>query len=271
MVSASTGIHVADAERTSPRNGRPATVVIGDVHGCGAHLERLLALVDRWFPDARTIFVGDLFTKGPEPGRVARAIIDRRARGLRVDLVCGNHDLRLLGAIVRLQAGANVDLLPRAERVATELLQRAGLMREATWLLTEACDRIEERHPRGLWTVMHAGIDPRLGIERTPDELKIHLKAIEGEPNWWERYDGSEGLIVVGHRPVLEPIVLRTEGGKAYAVNIDTGCAYGGALTAYCIEADQLMQVPGDGLPMPGVELPASFRAAGRGAVRATA
>jgi hypothetical protein len=31
------------------------------------------------------------------------------------------------------------------------------------------------------------------------------------------------------------------------------------------------MQVPGDGLPMPGVELPASFRAAGRGAVRAGA
>jgi hypothetical protein len=118
---------------------------------------------------------------------------------------------------------------------------------------------------------MHAGIDPRLGIERTPDELKVHLKAIEGEPNWWERYDGSDGLIVVGHRPVLEPIVLRNRDGKAYVANIDTGCAYGGALTAYCIEADQLMRVPGDGLPMPGVELPASFRAAGRGAVRAGA
>ena len=239
-------------------------MAIGDVHGCGAHLERLLSLVDRWFPGARTVLVGDLFTKGPEPGRVVRAIMDRRASGLRVDIACGNHDLRLLGAIVRLQSGANLDLLPRTERVAVELLQRAGLLREATWLLTEACDRAEVRHPRGAWTVMHAGIDPRLGIEGTPDSVKVHLKALEGEPNWWELYDGSEGLIVVGHRPVLEPIILRDAEGSPYFANIDTGCAYGGALTAYCIEADQVLQVPGEGLPMPGMEVPSAFRAGGR-------
>ena len=64
--------------------------------------------------------------------------MDRRAQGNRVDLVCGNHDLRLLGAVVRMQSGASLDLLPRTERIAIELLQRAGLMREATWLLTEA-------------------------------------------------------------------------------------------------------------------------------------
>jgi hypothetical protein len=132
---------------------------------------------------------------------------------MRVDIACGNHDLRLLGAIVRMQSGANLDLLPRTERVAVELLQRAGLMREATWILTETCDRVEVRHPRGTWTVMHAGIDPTLGIDGTPDTTKVHLKALEGEPNWWERYDGSDGLIVVGHRPVVEPIILRAADG----------------------------------------------------------
>ena len=251
------------AGRSEARAARTATVAVGDVHGCGAEFERLLTVVDRWFPGARTILVGDLFTKGPEPGRVVRAIMDRRAKGLRVDLVCGNHDLRLLGAVVRLQSGASVDLLPRTERVAIELLQRAGLMREATWLLTEACDRAEVRHPRGAWTVMHAGFDLKLGIERTPDDVKIHLKAIEGEPNWWERYDGREGLVVVGHRPVREPIVLRDADGRAYFANIDTGCAYGGALTAYCMEADQLLQVDASGMPMPGIEVPSAFRKVG--------
>jgi fructose-1,6-bisphosphatase len=90
--------------------------VIGDVHGCGVHLERLLSLVDRWFPGARAVLVGDLFTKGPEPGRVVRAIMDRRASGMRVDIACGNHDLRLLGAIVRMQSGANSCPAPSASR-----------------------------------------------------------------------------------------------------------------------------------------------------------
>jgi serine/threonine protein phosphatase 1 len=239
---------------------RTPTVAVGDLHGCGAEFERLIQLVDRWFPGARLVLVGDLFTKGPEPGRVVRAILDRRAGGHRVDLVCGNHDLRLLGAVVRMQSGASVDLLPRSERVAIELLQRAGLMREATWLLTEACDQAEVRHPRGAWTVMHGGIDPKLGLERTPDHVKVHQKAIEGEPNWWDLYDGSDGLIVVGHRPVVEPIVLRTKDGKPYFANIDTGCAYGGQLTAYCMEADQLLSVEARGLPMPGMEVPSAFR-----------
>jgi serine/threonine protein phosphatase 1 len=248
---------------------RVPTVAIGDVHGCGAELERLVEVIDRWFAGARMVFVGDLFTKGPEPGRVVRAIMDRRAQGHRVDLVCGNHDLRLLGAVVRLQSGASVDMLPRSERVAIELLQRAGLMREATWILTEACDQVEVRHPRGAWTVMHGGIDPKLGLERTPDHVKVHQKALEGEPNWWEEYDGGDGLIVVGHRPIVEPIVLRTKDGKPYFANIDTGCAYGGQLTAYCLEADQLLSVEARGLPMPGMEVPSAFRArraAGAGA-----
>lgn len=253
-----------EGARSAP--ARTHTVVVGDVHGCGEELETLLTLVERWFPGARIVFVGDLFTKGPEPGRVVRAILDRRAGGGRVDLVCGNHDIRLLGAIVRMQAGAGLDLLPRTERVAVELLQRAGYLREATWLLTEACDRIEVRHPRGLWTVVHAGIDTKLGVERTPDDVKTHLKAAEGEPNWWERYDGRDGLIVVGHRPTRDPIVLRRKDGTPYFANIDTGCAYGGTLTAYCIEADQILQVPARTTPMPGIELPSAFRGVRSGA-----
>ena len=89
------------------QTARTATIVVGDVHGCGAELEQLIQTVERWFPAARLIFVGDLFTKGPEPGRVASAILDRRATGARVELVCGNHDLRLLSAVVRMQAGAS--------------------------------------------------------------------------------------------------------------------------------------------------------------------
>ncbi len=239
---------------------RTATIVVGDVHGCGTELEKLFDAAERWFPSARMILVGDLFTKGPEPGKVARVLLDRRASPARVDLICGNHDLRLLSAIVRMQAGASLALLPRSERVAIELLQRAGLLREATRLLTEACDRVEVRDPRDRWTVVHGGIDPALGVERTSDDVKIHVKALEGEPNWWELYDGRDGLIIVGHRPLREPLILRRKDGTPYVVNVDTGCAYGGSLSAYCIEADQILQVAAESTPMPGVEVPSAFK-----------
>ena len=185
------------------------TVAVGDVHGCGAELERLFAAIDADFPGARVVMVGDLFTKGPEPGRVVRAIVDRRAAGNRVELVCGNHDLQLLGAIVRLQSGASVDLLPRTERVAIELLQRAGLLREATWLLTEACDRVEVRNPREGWTVVH---------ERDGSRSRAHAACLtpDGDRVWGVSHDPDLMELLettdVGGRPaVLSGNELRLE------------------------------------------------------------
>jgi hypothetical protein len=96
----------------------------------------------------------------------------------------------------------------------------------------------------GPWAVMHGGIDPRLGLENTPDDVKIHIKALDGEPQWWEHYDGSDGLIIVGHKPLPEPIVLRHPDGRPYVVNVDSGCVYGGWLSAYAIEPDVLFMAP---------------------------
>ncbi len=226
------------------------TAVVGDVHGCGAELAALLGSLDATGPASRVILVGDLLTKGPQPGEVVRQIISRREAGQAIDLVCGNHDLRMLAALASVQSGLSPNNLGRAERETWHRLAHDGTLRLAMRLMVEATERAEIRNPEAGWTVVHGGIDPSLGLRRTPDDVKIHIKALEGEPHWWERYDGSDGLIIVGHKPLPKPLVLRHDDGRPYVVNVDTGCVYGGSLTAYLIEKDQFASQPA--IPMDG-------------------
>lgn len=220
-----------------------ATAVVGDVHGCGLELSKLLGRLDQVDPAGRVIFVGDLLTKGPEPGAVIREILNRRESGRLIDLVCGNHDLRMLAALASVQAGGSPSNLGKTERETWQKLAHDGMLRLAMRLMVECAEHPQVGDPQGRWTVVHGGIDPAKGLARTQDDVKIHIKALEGEPHWWERYDGSDGLIIVGHKPLPKPLVLRDDKGAPYVVNVDTGCVYGGALTAYVIESDQLHSV----------------------------
>ena len=214
----------------------PAPAIVGDVHGCGEELRELLSDIDRSHGRLPAILIGDLFTKGPAPHLVVREILDRRAAGQRITLICGNHDQRMLLALVQLEAGLDPDRLPRTERETWHVLHKRKLVREATELLVECNETVFARggEPMRPWIAVHGGLEPRLGFNRTPDQLKIHIKA-EGDDDehWWERYRGEDGLIIVGHKPLRTPMVLRRRDGTPMVVNIDTGCAYGNALTAY--------------------------------------
>ncbi len=221
------------------------TAVIGDVHGCGEELRELLADIDRSVGSPQLIFVGDLLTKGPTPHVVVETIEERRNSGQSISIVCGNHDQRMLLAMVRVQSGLDPEHLGRAERQCWHTLHKRKCVPDAFRLLVEANETVEYRGGgERPWTVVHGGIEPKLGLARTPDQVKIHIKAEDGEPHWWERYRGEDGLIIVGHKPLLEPMILRRRDGTALVANIDTGCVYGNILTAYLVEADHLMQVP---------------------------
>ena len=233
--------------------------IIGDVHGCGEELREILQDLDRALGHPWIILIGDLLTKGPAPHLVVAELRERRARGQRISMICGNHDQRMLLALVQVEAGLDPNRLPRAERETWHALAKRRVIAEATELLVECNETIvvqgllppvasllppSVREPMR-WTAVHGGIEPRLGLARTPDQLKIHIKAEdEHEEHWWERYRGEDGLIIVGHKPLRAPMVLRRRDGSPMVVNIDTGCAYGNALTAYLPHEDRIVSVP---------------------------
>ena len=109
----------------------------------------------------------------------------------------------------------------------------------------EATGRIQYRWTGGPrpFTAVHAGFEPTLGLEGTPDHIKMHIKARKNERDWWDRYDGEEGLVVCGHKPVPEPLMIRAGDGTPCVVNLDTGCWMGGHLSCYDVERDLIFQV----------------------------
>jgi serine/threonine protein phosphatase 1 len=218
------------------------SVVIGDIHGCAAEFEMLLdrVLARAGSARIRVRLVGDLLTKGPDPAGVVRAIAHFRRLGLDLHSVCGNHDLRLYAAMTRVRGGVPIARLARLERETVMRLDEADALDDAMTLLAETVDRVTST--AGTATVLHAGIRPGLGLAGTSQHDLVHLKAHDGERPWWDEYDGSDGLLIVGHKPIGEPMRIMRN-GDPIVVNVDTGCASGGRLTAYVVEDDAFVSI----------------------------
>lgn len=209
------------------------TVIVGDVHGCRGELESLLELVKLEVHD-ELFFVGDLISRGPDSRGVLSLAMARSARA-----VLGNHEWRLLQAY---RTGAQGTESPHLSPTQVALLKRLG-KREWEWL--ESLPLVLEL-PHHSLRVVHAGIMPNVPVESQPPEVLTRLRSISqlGEPSdrlgaesWAARY--MEGPhIVFGHDAQrglqLHPL----------ATGLDTGCVYGGALSALVLEAGQ--PVPND-------------------------
>ena len=92
--------------------------------------------------------------------------------------------------------------------------------------------------------VTHAGIDPRKPpVDHTVEDLQtVRSLAPEGgytRPFWFDRYEGPP-RVFFGHTVLKNPVV------RPHAVGLDTGCVYGGALTAYDPCRDETVSVESD-------------------------
>lgn len=203
------------------------TILIGDIHGCRAELEDLLAYVGL-NRDDRVVCVGDLVVRGPEP-RGTLAVI--RAIGARV--VRGNHEDRLL----RWRA---------AENTPTPL--RLGQTTRRTALALKARD-FELMSTFPLWLdlpehgirVVHAGVVPGIPIEDQDRRTLMYVRTLghrsepleaRGPQSWAHSYEGPEH-IVFGHNAMPEPDMAD------HATGIDTGAVYGGRLTAMVLRENE--------------------------------
>jgi serine/threonine protein phosphatase 1 len=184
--------------------------VVGDVHGC---LDELRTLWGRIGPtaDEMVVFVGDLVRKGPASADVVEFVSSRpNAVSVR-----GNNETKILDN--------QVDTTP-FEPVMADI---ASLPLVVSWDDSLA---------------VHGGIDTRRSLsDQQPHDI-LETRAIPPEngydgPFWFEQYDGP-GRVFFGHTVLAEPFV--SEG----AVGLDTGCVYGGELTAYDCNREECISVP---------------------------
>ncbi|HSU39432.1 MAG TPA: metallophosphoesterase [Polyangiaceae bacterium] len=200
----------------------PRLIVIGDVHGCSRELD---ALLDRLgiMRDDRVVFVGDLVAKGPNTHLVLETV-----RRIGAEVTLGNHEKRLLDARDARREGRP---LPRLDPTHARLLDE---LTDEDWAQLEAMPLWLDVDP--LMRVVHAGIVPGVPMRDQDPHHLITLRSISatGEPSskwgppWAARYQGPPH-IVFGHNARKDPQL------HPDATGLDTGCVYGGALTALVV------------------------------------
>jgi len=192
-------------DRSNYRN----VYVVGDVHGCRGALDALLAKLDPAAEDL-VVLVGDLVRRGPD----SAGVIERVRSTPNVVSIRGNNEEKIVHG--RRQ-------LPELSVADVRWLRSRPLV--LSWEGT---------------VVVHGGIDPREPRDAlTVDDLQNTESVAadgDGPPYWWERYDGPE-RVFFGHEVLERPLV------GASAVGLDTGCVYGGRLTAYDCARDRTVSV----------------------------
>ena len=144
-----------------------ATYAIGDIQGCMASLERLLALVAFSSQD-RLWLVGDLVNRGPRSLDVLRWA---QSLGDRVTCVLGNHDLHLLGRAAGAASEKKRDTLD-------DVLKARDVDRLLDWLRSRPLMHVE-----GAFAMVHGGLHPAWTI----DDARARAAEIERElraPTW---------------------------------------------------------------------------------------
>ena len=226
------------------RDGR--TIFVGDVHGCCAELDALLAKVEYVPGRDRLLLTGDAFTRGPDPLGVWR-----RIRGSSAEMVMGNHDDALLAQLRTLAAGG--DPKP-AHGDRTETLRVLAPQGEEliAWLAALPLF-IEERE----FLLVHAGIDPERGVAGTSRDQFLTIRTwppdggITG-PRWHEHLDECYRVpgrpIIIGHDApqglLIKHFPEAGNGVRPGLIALDSGCVFGNALSAYVLEEDRIVQVP---------------------------
>ncbi len=231
--------------------------IIGDVHGCFDELIELLTQLGYSVekrsngpgslaysvkaPEGRkVVLLGDLVDRGPKIPEVLRLVMSMVQAGTAL-CVPGNHDIKLM----RKLRGKDVQI---THGLADSLQQLDKESPEFRAQVSDFLDELVSHYvlDEGKLVVAHAGMKEEM---QGRGSGKVRDFALYGETtgetdefglpvryNWAAEYRGR-AMVVYGHTPVPQPDWLNR------TINIDTGCVFGGKLTALRYPEKELVSV----------------------------
>ncbi|WP_131740211.1 polynucleotide kinase-phosphatase [Actinomadura roseirufa] len=229
--------------------------VIGDVHGCRAELEDLLAALGyeiardasgramgAHHPGGRTVvFVGDLVDRGPDSPGVLRLVMGMVAAGSAL-CVSGNHEAKLVKALRGRKVRVAHGLAESLEQLADEpedfrseaLAFMDGLIShyvlDGGSLVVAHAGLKEDYHGRASGRVRSFALYGDTTGETDEYGLPVRYP--------WARDYRGKAMVVYGHTPVPEPEWVNN------TICLDTGAVFGGKLTALRYPERELVSVP---------------------------
>lgn len=208
----------------------PRTIAIGDIHGHADALTGLLRLLEPRDIDT-VVFLGDYVSRGPDSRDVIQAVIDL-GRRCRVVALRGNHEEMLLDARSnRIARAAWVSVGGDASLVAPSASEVWRALDDAQWSFVSGLPTFHETDDHFF---VHANYAPNRPIDGQDSQTALWLPL---EPPPGPHYSGKTAI--VGHTPQFDGDVLNL----GHLVCIDTGCGFGGILTAFEPVSGRLWQV----------------------------
>jgi serine/threonine protein phosphatase 1 len=205
------------------------TIAIGDIHGCSTALETLLDAIAVQ-PTDTIITLGDYCDRGSSTKSVFDQLIALSRRCNLVPLL-GNHDQLMLAAVER-----RIEIEEWLAIGGQEALDSYG---QSCGIGSIPEDHVEflrdcrlyfetERH-----FFVHASYRPQLPLDQQDKVALLWLSLLDYIPG----PHCSGKIAVVGHTPQKAMLKL------GHLIDIDTGCCFGGLLTALDVESGQVWQV----------------------------
>ncbi len=246
-VDAITGI-VRDPLYNNKKEEAGPLDIIGDIHGCYDELIELLADLgyadngETWIhhDGRKAVFAGDLVDRGPKTPEVLKLVMSMTTSG-NAYCVPGNHDIKLM----RWLSGKNVQAKHGLQESIDQLSLETQEFRDQ---VKKFLDGLISHYvfDSGKLVVAHAGLKESMqgrgsGAVREfclygettgeIDEFGLPVRL-----NWAAEYKGR-AMVVYGHTPVPEAQWLNN------TIDIDTGCVFGGSLTALRYPERELLAV----------------------------
>jgi protein phosphatase len=228
--------------------------IVGDIHGCHDELIELLAKLGygqqlggptEGPPGRKLVFLGDLTDRGPEPVAVLRLVMDAVKSGIAL-CVPGNHDVKLLRALRGKKVQRNHGLAETMEKLEAE---PENFRQEVAKFLDSLISHYVL--DGGKLAVAHAGLKEKY-IGRASGRVRefclygettgeVDEFGLPERLDWARDYRG-ETVVVYGHTPVPDadwPLTVVN-----HTLNLDTGCCFGGKLSALRWPEREVVSVP---------------------------
>ena len=227
------GLRMVDAVTEKAKQRQPRVIAIGDVHGCIDELQDLLRECD-YRPGDLVVFLGDLVSKGPDSIAVVQMAREIGAIGVR-----GNHDFEVVRWHQAIKSGVDPPVVGSEHFHIANCLTKADMkwMYSLPWYINS---------PDLGALFVHAGFVSGIRLAKQNPRLMMNMRSILPDGtvtskffnNWpWARlWDGPQ-TVLFGHDA--------DRGLQQYehAIGLDTGCVYGGRLTACILPEKRLVSV----------------------------
>lgn len=227
------GLRLVDAVTERAKQRSPRVIAIGDVHGCIDELQDLLREC-AYQPGDLVVFLGDLVCKGPDSVSVVQMAREIGALGVR-----GNHDFEVIRWHQAIKSGVDPPVVGSEHFHIASCLSKADMnwMYSLPWY-------ISSKELGALF--VHAGFVSGIRLAKQNPRLMMNMRSILPDGtvtskffnNWpWARlWDGPQ-TVLFGHDA--------DRGLQQYehAIGLDTGCVYGGRLTACILPEKRLVSV----------------------------